>query len=567
MKKRFIILLIVLSISIVFVGYKTSSQLIGSTAITGQTVPGEATSQTAALTITISGSPSLSLKKPENKTYFTAMNLDLEFEAGGANSVWYNIDNGGNITITGNTTFNTTNGQHTLFLFANNSAETAARNVTFGVNITKFIVYYNNYSSSTKGSSTDFNVSAYEDLQNLSGIIQENTNFGKIAFNTAINVTNDSNPSDNILDLDSYIIISNNSIEINSTALPNFNKSATLYFYNLNFTNPRVLRDGSPCSSSICTKINYSFGNFLFNVTHFTTYSAEETPEETPTTTSSDGGGGSTGSVSSTQTFTLDRSQISVSLNPGQVKTEEIIITNSGNQAITVSIDNFFKDFVVRGEDVIILNSGESRAIPLHIIAKVDTIPDLYIGKIVISSGGIKKEILISVEVESAGILLDIRAEILKGYEKVLPGEEVFSEMRLFNLGGIKERKDVLIEYIIKDYENNEIAKETESLAIETQATFVKRINIPKNTMPGNYVLYVRAIYNGEVASASDNFEIVSSKVTKKEKIYIMTIIILAVILSLIIYYTILHARTHKEKRGYLKRVGEKVDLRSLLKK
>jgi len=513
--------------------------------------------------------PTASIISPENGTYITNTNLNLNFTLDSSvNYIIYNIDGGANATITGNATFNTTNGLHTLYLFANNSQETSSKNITFTVDTTKFIVHYNNYSGSTKGVSTDFNSSMYEDLQDLSGIILENTNFGKIVFNAAINVTNDDVSSDNEVNLDSYITISNNSIELDSTTLPNFNKSATIYLYNLSLTNPRVLRDGAACPSTICTEINYSGGTFVFNVTQFTTYTAEETPtgEETSTTPSGGGGGGS---VSNTGVFILDKNQISVSLNPGQIKTEEILITNTGSQIIRVGIENLLPDFIIRGEEAVVLNPGESKVVQLHLFARVDAVPNLYLGKIIISSGSTKKEVLISIEVESEGILLDVRAEILQNYKGILPGEEILAEIRLFNLGDSSGRKDVLIEYIIMDYENNEIAKEVESLAIETQVNFVKRIGLPKDTKIGNYVLYVKATYDGEVASASDNFEIVSLKVAQREKIYIVILIILILILSLIVYYTILHSRTHwtKKKSSEMIEGGERVNLRGIMKK
>ncbi|MEK6840674.1 MAG: hypothetical protein AABX79_01845, partial [Nanoarchaeota archaeon] len=226
--------------------------------------------------------PSLTILRPENETYFNNISLLLNFSASLEDSVKYNLDNTANTTITGNTTFNTTTGPHTLYLFANNTVGTTTKNVTFTINISKFKVIYSNYKNN--GSTTDFNQSSYEDIQNLSGVVLERTSHGKISFNQAINLTNDSNPGDNILDLDSYTNISQNHIEINTTAVPNLNKSATLYLYGLTLSDPRVLRDGSVCPSTICTEVSYSGGTFIFNVTQFTNYSAEETPgaAETP---------------------------------------------------------------------------------------------------------------------------------------------------------------------------------------------------------------------------------------------------------------------------------------------
>ena len=214
---------------------------------------------------------------------------------------------------------------------------------------------------------------------------------------------------------------------------------------------------------------------------------------------------------------------------------------------------------------MIILNPGESKVVPLYILARVETIPNLYLGKIIISSGSIKKEILIAIEVESEGVLLDARAGIMEDYKDILPGEKIVSEIRLFNLGD-PGRKDIFIEYSIKDYDGNEIVRETESLAIETQTTFVKEISIPKSAKPGEYILYVKATYDGKIASASDNFEIVSSKITDREKLYIVIIIVLSVIISLIFYLSIRHSLGWQGKKSKGTKKERRIELRSILK-
>lgn len=235
-------------------------------------------------------SPTLTIVKPENETYLTNISLQLNFIAINQSYVWYNLDSGSNTTITGNTTFNTSSGLHTLYLFANNSGGTTGKNVTFTVNLTKLSVNNDNYNG--QGSTTDFNASSYEDLQNLSGIILEIPASGKIVFNEPINVTNDSSPNDNSIDLSSHTTISSNFIEINTDFLPNFNKSATLSLYGLSFTDPTILRNGELCPSDICTEVSYSSGTLVFNVTQFSNYSAQET--STGATTNVGSGSGNT---------------------------------------------------------------------------------------------------------------------------------------------------------------------------------------------------------------------------------------------------------------------------------
>ncbi len=139
---------------------------------------------------------------------------------------------------------------------------------------------------------TTYNLNGFSnsELLNISNLTLEVVQYGKIIFGENITITSNTN-------LDANIEISNNLISLDSTILSNFNKSATLYLYGLNLSNPRILKDGEPCSSATCQKIEYfsANGTLIFNVTSFTDYSAEETPadstpggEETP----SGGGGG-----------------------------------------------------------------------------------------------------------------------------------------------------------------------------------------------------------------------------------------------------------------------------------
>lgn len=509
MKKEVILACIFVILVLIFVSYKSSVEK----QVTGNSITGNATSAGVAISITITGPPTLQILRPENETYFTTKNLELNFTALSANSIWYNLDSGANNTITSNTTFNTTEGLHTLYLWANNSDGNASKNVTFTINSSAFQVIYANYKNN--GSSTDFNSSSYEDMQNLSGIVLERTAYGKIAFNQVINLTNGSTPTDGNVDLNSHTNISYNFTNINTTALPNLNKSATISFYGLTFSNPLALRNGEACSSEICTEVSYAGGTFIFNVTQFSNYSADETPASDSGAPVGGGGVGGSGSEGGAAiNFTVDREQISINLQPGQVKTENITITNTGKNVQVIEIENLLKEFIVRSEDAIVLSPGESRVIELHAIARIDTVPDIYLGKLIVSTGNMKKEILIAIEIESKDLLLDVRAEILEPYKRVLVGEEILSEIRLFNLGGDTKRKDVEIEYIIKDYNNKTITSAHESLAIETQVTFIKRFDIPEGTNQGDYIFYVRAMYEDKIASSSDTFRVVSTSMT-----------------------------------------------------
>jgi hypothetical protein len=126
-------------------------------------------------------------------------------------------------------------------------------------------------------------------VSNVSHFVIDQPNFGLINFTQNLDLTNGT-------DINTYVNISFNRIELNATVLRHLNKSAKLALYNLTFTTPRLLRNDEICPSDICAQINYSGGTLEFNVTQFSTYSSEETPvpvgEES---SSSSGGGGASG--------------------------------------------------------------------------------------------------------------------------------------------------------------------------------------------------------------------------------------------------------------------------------
>ncbi|MEK6917963.1 MAG: hypothetical protein AABW51_03370 [Nanoarchaeota archaeon] len=492
---------------------------------------GEAVSSNVAINISVVGPPELTIITPKNDTYFNNQSLLLNFTSRYASYIFYNIDNSANTTITSSTYFNVSSGSHTIYLYANNTYGLTAKNVSFFVNLSKFTVHYEEFSGLYKGNSTNLNISGYNEIQDLNGLVLEKTDYGKIHFDELINLTDDLNSSDSELDLDTNTNISFNRIEINSTALPNLNKSATLTLYNLIFTNPRILKDGAVCPASICSTQSYSNGILTFTVTQFSTYTTEETPasSQTGSVVSSSGGGGGSAQKAS-DNFTLDQEKITIKLKQGEVKTEEIIITNPGSQTIKVEIENLFTDFVVRGEDMVVLNPGESKTIPLYLLARVTTAPGLYLGKIIISTESMKKEILMAIDVSSKKALFDLKIEIPKAFLNVAPGGEIFANIQIFSLGKTG-RVDTEVTYTIKDMDENIISREDESIAVETQTSFVKEIKIPSSAKLGNYILQAKANYDNETASSSTWFNVVSEEHMSWQNIMLVIVIIILIIL------------------------------------
>lgn len=261
--------------------------------ITGEVITGEVTNTPLNMNISISGAPFLNLTSPRVNWNYWKINISLNYTSVNADIIRYNLDNGDNITITSPRIINLTNGTHTLRIYAENENGVTLKVATFNINAYIMNVSHERFSGGKKGNSTEFWKKSYEELQELPNITLEHTDHGRIFFGNQLNLTNDNNASDGLVDLDSWINISHNWIYLNSTALPNLNTSATLKFYNLTFSNPRILLDGSVCPSTICTISSYSNGILEFEVEHFSSYSSEETSSSDSNSGSSSGGGGS----------------------------------------------------------------------------------------------------------------------------------------------------------------------------------------------------------------------------------------------------------------------------------
>lgn len=520
-------------------------------------ITGRASSRETNASIVVVGFPSLTIEKPRNETYFLNTSLLLRVDTDGA-GVWYNLDGGTNVTFTDDeleeerTYFNTSNGGHKIYVFANNSGgDVTKRNVSFYVSPGLHNVSYSKYTGYGKGSSTNFNDFSYNELQNLSNVTLEHVSHGKIKFNAIINVIDDGVPGDGVSDIDNNLNISFNEIFLNSTALSNFNKSATLNLYGLTFTNPRMLMNGKVCPSTTCTVNAYTEdGNLSFNVTHFTTFSSEETPVGAESGnggtagSSGSGGGGGSGATAINKDFSVDKENIRFSLKQGEIKTEQFSVENIGDSEIKIKVSTELDDFLRISEREFSLKSGEKRVVDVDFVASEKITPDIYLGKIFIEGGEIKREILVSGEVESKVALFDVKVSILDKSLEVTNDEEVITLVEIFNLERVG-LVDVKIIYEIRDFEGNVVLEEEESVGVETRTSINKIFSMPKNAPVGKYIIYVRVDYDGRVASSSVQFEVVKKSLLSHSHYFTGIAVGVALILFLYILYELARIRKH----------------------
>ncbi len=415
------------------------------------------------------------------------------------------------------------------------------------------------------GATTDFLSMNNTELQSIENMTLEKGAYGKIFFNERINLTQDA--EDNIVDLDSNVNISYNRIEINTTKLTSLNKSATLYLYNLSFENPRILRDGALCPSSICEIISYSSGNLIFAVTHFTVYSAEETTEEVRSPEGA-GGGGEGGAypkiiAEPRPDFTLSTDLIKVSIKQGETKRKVIKIINTGNTVLDIGLDlGSISEFMVVSEESFSLEPGEIKEINIDIFAREDEFLDVYTGRIIIqSSAGLIRIINVIIEVKEKQLLFDIRTTLFE--EELRPGDDVKANIIIINEGDVKP-VDVFLYYAIKNFEGDILSFREETLAIEEFKVVVRSLKIPEDTLPGKYIFYSKISYGDIISVSSELFEVITPiepKLSKKARDYVTFImVIIMIIFCIMLYFE--HKRT-KQLGGLIK----KITVRDLIEK
>ena len=132
---------------------------------------------------------------------------------------------------------------------------------------------------------------------------------------------------------------------------------------------------------------------------------------------------------------------------------------------------------------------------------------------------------------DSTKQLFDIDISVLPEYKKAFQGDEILIQIVMFNLRGFGSG-NVNAKYYIKDGKGNIVAMQEESVFVETQAKFVRKLVIPEEIKPGTYLASVEVVSNlTSVGAGSDTFEIRS----KYEEAYPPELKYYAILLAVVV--------------------------------
>jgi len=154
--------------------------------------------------------------------------------------------------------------------------------------------------------------------------------------------------------------------------------------------------------------------------------------------------------------------------------------------------------------------------------------------------------------------LFDIFITIPQDYQAVEAGKELLTSIKLINLGS-SGRIDVILNIEIKDSAGSLLLAKKETVAVETQANFVRTFTIPSDAKLGKYSIHVKLVYaDGKEAAAESSFEIVKKSTAISRTVYFILIGIIA--LGGLIYMGM-------KSKTLIEKIKMKGQIRSLVRK
>lgn len=109
--------------------------------------------------------------------------------------------------------------------------------------------------------------------------------------------------------------------------------------------------------------------------------------------------------------------------------------------------------------------------------------------------------------VDERQILFDVRVEVIgkQDTKQVNPGDDILAMIHLLNIGAPGKLVDAVVEYRLINQDNVVVFDQSETIAVATQASYLKAFRT-KPTLPrGSYELEVTVSYGNTKASAHDN--------------------------------------------------------------
>jgi hypothetical protein len=250
------------------------------------------------------------------------------------------------------------------------------------------------------------------------------------------------------------------------------------------------------------------------------------------TGSSGSGGGGATTTTQDSIKVGTDSIERTLALNKIEFGQIEIRNTGEGNKTFSVSVETI-NSLIEFEESKITVGAGDSKNFEFRITPPTET--GIYTGKIIIVSGSYVKTIPVTLNIRTEKSLYDLIVTIPKSMKVIEPATNLVSQIDLLQMG-IKEKMDVTLNYVIKDFTGKVYFSESETIAVENQKTLEKEFHT-SDLPDGEYVLGVELIYPDGVAVASSQFKVGQKSLVQKNNIFMILILCALVFVAITIYF------------------------------
>ena len=325
-----------------------------------------------------------------------------------------------------------------------------------------------------------------------------------------------------------------------SMGIINWVINSSTYVSRLGFLHGLLLADGQPCTTA-----NQCEGEYCCsNVCASSSCDEEEEPEAPAAAAAGGGGGGGPGAVvnltgvgaEKEKDYSVSHSSIKSELVIGRSKENKFKIENTGEERLDFSLSvRGVEEFISLSDNSFSLDAGESKTITVDLTGEDF---GAYSGKIIISAGGIVKEILLVIEVKSDVVLFDVNMDIPSDYKEVERGEDLKAQITLLNVG-VPQEVDVSITYLMKDFTGNVIYESSETFAVDKQRSYVKSFPVSSSTELGDYLAVIEVRYSKSFAVSSEMFKVVEKPVVTLLKLFktpVYNLVLLIVIAAIVLF-------------------------------
>lgn len=242
--------------------------------------------------------------------------------------------------------------------------------------------------------------------------------------------------------------------------------------------------------------------------------------------------------------ISIEPTEFNINLAVNTTTERTIKVTNHGSSSVTVSISQQNLDqHIILGAAELTVGSQETKEFKVIFVATSE--PGIYAGRIVVGSNFIT----VSLNVRTKLLLFDSNIIVLNENYQVEQGDRLKTQVTLVPLGE-KERMDVTLNYVIRDYQGKTYLTKKETLLIEDKMDFKR--NFGTGALPlGTYIVGLELVYPNGVAPSSAHFEVIEKKpFSLFAKIVFFLIILIIIILILLIIFLIKRERDKKKQQG-----------------